>query len=455
MDQSDSAYSVNPGASVSAPNDLDAFFMPFSSNKEFKAKPRMISGAKDNYYFAQGGRPVLDATAGLWCCNAGHCRTPIVEAIQQAAATLDFAPTFHFGHPAVFELASRIASEAPEGLDHVFFSNSGSEGVDLALKIALAYQRHKGQGSRTRLIGRERGYHGVGFGGISVGGMVNNRRHYGGLLTGVDHLPHTYNRAEQAFTKGQPEWGTHLADKLEDIIGLHGAETVAAVIVEPMAGSTGALPPPKGYLNRLREITSKHGILLIFDEVITAFGRLGTAFAAQRYGVTPDLIVFAKGVTSGTVPMGGVVVSDEIYKTFMDSADEGMIELFHGYTYSGHPLAAAAAMATLNVYRDEGLFEQAAKMEDPFADAAHSYLRDLDIVEDIRTMGMVAAVDITPIEGKPSARAMAAMSDAFHNQNAMIRISGDTIVLSPPLTFTETEVDQAFTSLKASLQAVS
>ena len=455
LDHSDANHPAAGTTPLSAANDLEAFWMPFTANRAFKSNPRMIAGAKDNHYFTPQGRAILDGTAGLWCCNAGHCRQPVVEAIQHSAATLDFAPTFQFGHNQAFELASRIAAEAPEGLDHVFFANSGSEGVDTALKIALAYHKIRGQGGRTRLIGRERGYHGTGFGGISVGGIVNNRRFFGGLLTGVDHLPHTYNRAEQAFTKGEPDWGLHLADELESIVTLHGADTIAAVIVEPMAGSTGVLPPPKGYLKRLREITSKHGILLIFDEVISAFGRLGTAFAAQRYGVTPDMIVFAKGITSGTVPMGGVIASGEIYNAFMDGSPEGMIELFHGYTYSGHPLACAAALATLNIYRDEGLYEQAAGMEAPFADAAHSHLADIDIVEDIRSCGLVAAIDLTPVEGKPTARAFEAMQDAFHNQDMMIRVTGDTIALSPPLTFTQSEVDQLFSGLKKTLQAVS
>ena len=454
LDHSDAHHPAAGSTPLSVPNDLNAFWMPYTANRAFKAEARMIAGAKDNHYIAADGRHILDGTAGLWCCNAGHCRQPVVEAIQQQAADLDFAPTFQFGHPIAFEVASRIASEAPDGLDHVFFTNSGSEGVDTALKIALAYHKAKGEAGRTRLIGRERGYHGSGFGGISVGGIVNNRRFYGTLLAGVDHLPHTYNRDEQAFTKGEPDWGAHLADDLERIVALHGADTIAAVIVEPMAGSTGVLPPPKGYLKRLREITAKHGILLIFDEVISAFGRLGTAFAAQRYGVTPDMIVFAKGITSGTVPMGGVIASSEIYDAFMDASGEGMIELFHGYTYSGHPLACAAALATLNIYRDEGLYEQAASLEAPFADAAHSYLADLDIVEDIRSCGFVIGIDITPRDGQPTKRAFDAMTDAFHKRDMMIRVTGDTIALSPPLTFTQAEVDQTFSGLKATLQAV-
>jgi beta-alanine--pyruvate transaminase len=455
LDSSDANHPAAGTTPLSAPNDLDAFWMPYTANRAFKSDPRMITGSKDNHYFTPDGRAILDGTAGLWCCNAGHCRAPVVEAIQPRLQALISRRPFSSATRSAFEVASRIASEAPDGLDHVFFANSGSEGVDTALKIALAYHKVRGEGGRTRLIGRERGYHGTGFGGISVGGIVNNRRFYGALIAGVDHLPHTYNRAEQAFTKGEPDWGAHLADDLESLVALHGPDTIAAVIVEPMAGSTGVLPPPKGYLKRLREITSKHGILLIFDEVISAFGRLGTAFAAQRYGVTPDMIVFAKGITSGTVPMGGVIASADIYNGFMDSAGEGMIELFHGYTYSGHPLACAAALATLNVYRDEGLYEKAAQLEGLFADAAHSYLADLSIVEDIRTCGIVAGIDITPIEGKPTARAFAAMQDAFHNQDMMIRVTGDTIALSPPLTFAESDIDHMFAGLKRTLQAVS
>src|SRR6202034_2915053 len=335
-------------------NDLDAFWLPFTPNRAFKRAPRLITAAKGMNYFTSDGRAVLDGLAGLWCSNAGHNRDSIVAAIQRQAAELDYAPAFQFAHPKSFELASRVAALAPADLDRVFFCNSGSEAVDTALKIALAYQNVRGEAARTRLIGRERGYHGVGFGGISVGGIVNNRKHFGSLLAGVDHLPATYSREHQAFTKGEPEWGAHLADALDAIVALHDASTIAAVIVEPMAGSTGVLPPPKGYLKRLREICDKYGILLIFDEVITGFGRLGAPFAAERYGVQPDMITFAKGVTSGTVPMGGVIARKHIYDAFMQGP-EGAIELFHGYTYSGHPLACAAALATLDVYRDARL----------------------------------------------------------------------------------------------------
>jgi beta-alanine--pyruvate transaminase len=329
---------IRPAAVV--PNDLSAFWMPFTANRAFKKAPRMLAGAKDMHYFASDGRKLIDAAAGMWCTNAGHGRETIAAAIQKQAGTIDYVPPFQFGYPPAFELASRIAALAPNELNHVFFCNSGSEAVDTALKISLAWQQLRGEGTRTRLVGRERGYHGVGFGGISVGGIVTNRRMFGTLLTGVDHLPSTYDREKQAFTKGEPEFGAHFADELERIVGLHGPSTIAAVIVEPMAGSTGVLPPPKGYLQRLREITTKHGILLIFDEVITGFGRLGAAFAAERYGVTPDLITFAKGITNGAAPMGGVLVRDEIHDAFM-TGPEHIIELFHGYTYSAHPLACA------------------------------------------------------------------------------------------------------------------
>src|ERR1700681_3432592 len=353
------------------PNDLEAFWMPFTPNRAFKKAPRLIVRAKDMHYYTADGRAVLDGNAGLWCCYAGHNRDPIVAAIQRQAAELDYAPAFQFAHPYAFALASRIAALAPGDLDHVFFTNSGSEAVDTALKIAIAYHRLRGEGTRTRLIGRERGYHGVGFGGISVGGIVANRKFFGSLLAGVDHLPATYSREHQAFSKGEPDWGGHLADDLERIVALHDASTIAAVIVEPMAGSTGVLPPPKGYLERLRAICDKYGILLILDEVITGFGRLGHAFAAERYGVVPDMITFAKGVTSGAVPMGGVIVRKGIHDTFM-RGPEHAIELFHGYTYSAHPLACAAGLATLDLVGDEKLFERAKALDPRFADAVMS-----------------------------------------------------------------------------------
>jgi beta-alanine--pyruvate transaminase len=439
-------------SSAALPNDLEAYWMPFTPNRAFKKAPRLITRAKDMYYYAADGRAVLDATAGLWCCNAGHGRDEIVAAIKRQAEELDYAPAFQFGHPHAFELASRIAALAPGDLDHVFFCNSGSEAVDSALKIALAYHHVRGEGARTRLIGRERGYHGVGFGGISVGGIVNNRKFFGSLLTGVDHLPHTYNRETQAFTKGDPEWGGHLADDLERIAALHDPSTIAAVIVEPMAGSTGVLPAPKGYLARLRAICDKYGILLILDEVITGFGRLGFAFAAERYGVVPDIITFAKGITSGAVPMGGAIVRAPVYEAFM-RGPEHAIELFHGYTYSAHPLACAAGLAALDLYRKENLFERARALEPKFADAAMA-LRGLPGVLDIRTIGLVAGIDLASKPDGFGKRAYAAMEKAFHEHGLMIRVTGDTIALSPPLIASEDEIGGIFAKVGKVIEAV-
>jgi beta-alanine--pyruvate transaminase len=435
------------------PNNLEAFFMGFTPNASFKKRPRLIARAKDMHYYDMKGRALIDASAGLWCSNAGHCRQPIIDAIQKQAAELDFAPTFQYGHPKIFELASRLAMLAPGDLNYAFFTNSGSEAGDSALKMALAYHRSRGEASRTRMIGRERGYHGVGFGGISVGGMVANRKWFGPLLPGADHLPHTYNRAEQAYTKGEPEWGMHLADELERLVALHDASTIAAVIVEPMAGSTGVLPPPKGYLKRLRELCDKYGILLVFDEVITGFGRLGHTFAAERFGVVPDMITFAKGVTSGTIPMGGVMVRDHIYNEFM-GGPEHVIELFHGYTYTGHPMAAAAALATLDVYRDEQLYENVLKLEDKWADAAMS-LKGHPLIEDIRTLGLVAAIDMKSVEGQPGLRAYKVMENGFHDHDIVLRITGDTIALSPPLMINEAQIDEIFSEkIPAVLESV-
>ncbi|BAT58936.1 omega-amino acid--pyruvate aminotransferase [Variibacter gotjawalensis] len=437
---------------VAVPNDLEAFWMPFTPNRSFKAKPRLISRSQDMHYYTPEGRAIIDGSAALWCVNAGHNRKPIVEAIQKSAAELDYAPAFQFAHPMSFELASRIADLAPKTMDHVFFTNSGSEAVDTALKVAIAYHHAKGQDSRTRLIGRERGYHGVGFGGISVGGMVANRRFFGAMLPGVDHLSHTYNREHQQFTKGEPEWGAHLADDLEKIVALHDAATIAAVIVEPMSGSTGVLPPPKGYLQRLRQICDKYGILLIFDEVITGFGRLGAAFAAERYGVTPDIMTFAKGVTSGSVPMGGIVVRDEIYNAFMNGP-EHMPEIFHGYTYSAHPLACAAGLATLNVYRDEDLFNRAKKLEPYWADAVMS-LKDEPGVLDIRQVGLTVGIDLA---SKPDAfgkRGYEAMGHGFHEEGIMLRGMADTLAMSPPLIVTEAQIDEMVDKTRRVIKAV-
>lgn len=432
-----------------APNDLSAFWMPFTANRQFKQAPRMLVAAQDMHYTAADGRTVLDGTAGLWCCNAGHCRPRITQAVSEMVGTLDYAPAFQMGHPTAFELANRLVDIAPEGMEHVFYTNSGSEAVDTALKIALAYHRARGEGSRTRLIGRERGYHGVGFGGISVGGIVNNRRVFGSLLAGVDHLPHTH-LPENRMTRGQPEHGAHLADELERIVALHGADTIAAVIVEPMAGSTGVLLPPKGYLQRLREITRKHGILLIFDEVITGFGRLGSPFAAQHFGVVPDMITCAKGLTNGVIPMGAVLTSAAIHDAFMQGP-EHVIELFHGYTYSGNPIASAAGIATLETYAEEGLLTRAASLELHWEKALHG-LADHPHVVDIRNMGLIGAVELAPIEGQPGKRAFDTFLRAFE-AGILIRVTGDIIALSPPLIITEAQIDELIATLGKVLKA--
>ena len=434
-------------------HNLSPYWLPFTPNRHFSKHPRILTGADGMYYIAEDGRKIFDATAGLWCVNAGHGRTSIAQAIAAQAKKLDYAPSFQFSHPGAFALAERLASLAPPPLNHVFFCNSGSEAVDTALKIALACQQLRGQGQRTRLIGRERGYHGTGFGGISVGGLVNNRNMFGPLLPGTDHLPHTYDIEKQPYSRGEPEWGIERADALEHLVALHGADTIAAVIVEPVAGSTGVLAPPKGYLERLRDICTRHGILLIFDEVITGFGRLGSAFGAMRFSVTPDMITFAKGVTNGAVPLGGVLVSDEIHAQIVSTRtglpDHG-IELFHGYTYSGHPLAMAAGEATLDLYAQEDLFARAAALENPWADAIHT-LSEFGIVRDIRTIGLAAGIDLEPA-GSPGARGFQAVQSAFHTHDMMIRITGDTIALSPPLIISETEIALLVERLRRLLQ---
>jgi beta-alanine--pyruvate transaminase len=437
---------------ATVPNDLEPYWMPFTANRAFKARPRFVSGAKDMHYFTPDGRKLIDGAAGLWCTNAGHNRDPIVKAIQAQAGELDYAPAFQFSHPKAFELAGRIAALAPGDLDHVFFCNSGSEAVDTALKVALAYHNVRGNASRVRLIGRERGYHGVGFGGIAVGGIVNNRKQFGTLVAGVDHLSSTYNRAEQAFTIGEPEWGAHLADELDRLVALHDASTIAAVIVEPLAASTGVLPAPKGYLKRLREICDKHGILLIFDEVITGFGRMGYAFAAERYGVVPDLITFAKGVTSGSVPMGGVLVRKGIYDAFM-KGPEHAVELFHGYTYSAHPLACAAGLATLDLYREEKLFERARSLEAKWCETAMS-LKGLPNVLDIRPVGLTVGIDLASKPDAVGKRGFEAMERAFHEQDFTIRAVGDTLALSPPLIVSEAQIGEMFDKLAKVIKAV-
>ncbi len=429
--------------------DLEAQWMPFTANRYFKENPRLISRAEGMYCWTHDGKQLLDAVAGLWCCNAGHCHPKIVEAIKQQAETLDYAMAFQLGHPMAFELANKLTAMAPDGIDYAFFVNSGSEAVDTALKMSLAYHRLRGQGERTRLIGRERGYHGVGFGGISVGGMSANRKMFGAMLPGVDHLPHTHNLQENAYTRGQPQWGAHLADELENIVALHDASTIAAVIIEPIAGSAGVLIPPQGYLQRIRDICDKHGILLIFDEVICGFGRTGDNFGATRFGVTPDLMTTAKGLTSGTVPMGAVLAKGDIYDTFM-TGPEGAIEFFHGYTYSGHPLAAAAGCATLDVYLNDGLIDRARSMEDKFADALHSLKGEPNVI-DVRNFGLIGAVELEPIEGKPTARAMQIFRDCI-DAGVIIRTTGDTLAFSPPLIIEDAQIETIIETVRSAIR---
>ena len=446
MDDAIPASAVAP-----MPNNLEAFWMPFTANRQFKKNPRLFVDAEGMFYKTLDGREVLDGTAGLWCVNCGHKAPRIVKAIQDQAASLDYSPSFQMGHPRAFDLAARLAAMMPGDLNHVFFTNSGSESVDTALKIALAYHNVTGNGSRTRLIGREKGYHGVGFGGISVGGMVMNRKFFGSLLTGVDHLPHTHDLEHNAFSRGQPEWGAHLADDLERIVALHDASTVAAVIVEPFAGSAGVILPPKGYLQRLREICDKHGILLIFDEVITGFGRLGASFATEYFGVTPDIITTAKGLTSGAVPMGAVFVRKHIYDAFMKGPEEA-IELFHGYTYSAHPLACAAAHAALDTYQEEGLFDRAAEMAPYWEDAIHSLKGEPHVI-DLRNLGMVGAIELEPMAGKPVKRAFDVFLNCYEN-GALIRTTGDILALTPPLIIEKSHIDRLIETIRSALRAV-
>ena len=432
--------------------DLSNLWMPFTANKQFKQSPRLLAKAKGMYYTATAGHQVLDGTAGLWCVNAGHGRQEIVDAIARQAADLDYAPGFQIGHPDQFRAATAVAKLMPEGLDRIFFTNSGSESVDTALKIALAYHRARGEGQRTRLIGRERGYHGVGFGGISVGGISPNRKTFSGaLLPAVDHLPHTHDLSKNANSRGQPEWGAHLADELERIVALHDPSTIAAVIVEPMAGSTGVLIPPKGYLEKLRAITQKYGILLIFDEVITGFGRLGTPTASNYFGVTPDLITMAKGISNAAVPVGAVAARREIHDTILGASAAG-IEFFHGYTYSGHPLASAAILATLDIYERDQLFNRAAGLAKAFEDAAHA-LEDAPHVIDVRNLGLVAGIELKPRDGAVGARAAEVFAKCF-DQGVMVRYTGDILAISPPLIINEEQIQQIFGKIAEVLKTV-
>ena len=422
-------------------NDLESFWMPFTANRQYKKAPRLLVRAEGMYYTSDDGRRVLDGTSGLWCVNAGHCRPKIVEAVRKQVGELDFAGNFQLGHPRAFECAAKLANIAPQGFDHVFFTNSGSESVETALKIALAYHRAKGNATKVRLIGRERGYHGVNFGGTSVGGIPNNRKMFGTLLSGVDHIRHTHDLARNAFSRGEPEHGAELADDLERLVALHDASTIAAVIVEPVACSTGVLVPPKAYLKRLASICAKHDILLIFDEVITAFGRLGAPFATDYFGVSPDIITTAKGLTNGTIPMGAVLVKKHVYDAFMNVSEE-TIDFFHGYTYSGHPVACAAAIATLELYKEEGLLTRASELAPYWQEAVHA-LKGLPHVIDIRNIGLIGAVEFDPIPDAPGQRAHTRFVEAF-NHGLLTRATGDIIALSPPLIIEKQEIDQLF-----------
>ena len=428
---------MSPSNTAPAANNLEAFFMPFTANRQFKKNPRMLAKAKGVHYWTPEGRKIIDGSE------------EIKAAIAKQLDEMDYAPSFQMGHPKAFELAARHAALLPGDLNHAFYCNSGSEAVDSALKIALAYHRANGQGTRTRFVGRERGYHGVGFGGISVGGMVNNRKWFGAMLPGVDHLPHTH-LPQNAFSKGQPEHGAELADALEGIVNLHDASNIAAVIVEPCAGSTGYLPPPKGYLERLRKICDKHGILLIFDEVITGFGRLGTSFAAEKFGVIPDLMTVAKGISNATVPMGGVFVRKNVFDGLMNGP-ENAIDLFHGYTYSAHPLACAAASAVLDIYRDENLFERSAELSPYWEEGVHS-LKGLPNVVDIRNLGLAAGIDLAP-SGPVGTRGYAAFTKAF-DLGLMVRQSGDAIAMSPPLVIEKAQIDEIIDITAQTIKAV-
>ena len=431
------------------PNSLDAFWMPFTPNKAFKSDPRMVVRADKMHYYTPDGRPILDATSGLWCVAAGHNQPKIVEAIRKAAGELDYAGSFNMGHPLAFEFANRLSGLTPEGLDRIFFTNSGSESVETALKIALAYQKARGKPGKYRLIGRERAYHGVNFGGMSVGGMTRNRMNFGPMVGGVDHLPHTHDITRNAFSKGQPKHGAEYADALERLIYLHDASTIAAVIVEPVAGSTGVLVPPQGYLQRLRELCTRHDILLIFDEVITGFGRLGAPFASQHFDVKPDMMTLAKAINNATVPMGAVAASREIYDTMLN-ASETPIELFHGYTMTGHPLACAAGMATLDVFKEQRLFERAAELAPYWQDALHS-LRDAKHVIDIRNLGLIGGIELEPRPGKPTARALEVFRACF-DKGLLIRVTGDIIAMSPPLIIESTQIDQIVDTIRGVLE---
>jgi beta-alanine--pyruvate transaminase len=442
---------MNVRANIPTTLEDSAFFMPFSMNRQFKKAPRLLARAEGMYYYTPEGRKILDGTAGLWCVNAGHCRKKIVDAVAKGVATLDFAPPFQMGHPLAFEFADRVVGVAPQGMTRVFFTNSGSESVDTALKLALAYHRVRGEGHRVRLIGREKGYHGVNFGGTAVGGIVGNRKIFGALVSGVDHIRHTHDPAKNAFSRGQPQHGAELADDLERLCQLHDPSTIAAVIVEPVACSAGVYVPPVGYLQRLREICDKHGILLIFDEVITAWGRLGKPFATDYFGVMPDLITTAKGITNGTVPMGAVLMKETLYQAFM-TGPENAIEMPHGYTYSAHPVACAAGLGTMEVYEEEGLLTRVGELAKYWEDAAHA-MRDCPNVVDIRNIGLIAAIELAPRPGAPGARGLETHIKAFE-KGAYIRSTGDVLAFAPPLIIQKPEIDQLFGTAREILRAL-
>ena len=445
-------YPESIAAQVGTPQGLENCWLPFTPNRYFREHPKLIAGAEGAYFIMSDGRKLFDALSGLWCCPLGHGNPKLVEALTRQAKTLDYATAFQFSNTVTLTLAERIATMAPEGLTRVFFANSGSESVDTALKIAYGYQRLRGEGGRTRFIGREKGYHGVGFGGMSVGGMVANRKMFGPIMVpGVDHLPHTYNLSQMAFSKGMPTWGAHLADELERIVALHDASTIAAVIVEPMQGSVGVVVPPVGYLQKLRDICTKHGILLIFDEVITGFGRMGTNFGSHFFGVTPDIICFAKGVTNGTVPMGGVIVREEIYQTFMGvNAPEYAVELLHGYTYSGHPLAAAVGHAALDLLVEDGLIQRAAELAPVLEDVIHGLKGEPGVI-DIRNIGLAAAVDLEPVPGKVGLRALRTF-EAGIEEGLMLRFTSDTIAMGPPFISTRDEIEAMGEKLRRAIR---
>ncbi len=445
-------YPESIAAQVGTPQGLDNYWLPFTPNRYFREHPKLIAGAEGAYFILSDGRKLFDALSGLWCCPLGHGNPKIVEALAKQAKTLDYATAFQFANPVTLSLAERIAAMAPEGLTRVFFANSGSESVDTALKVAYGYQRLRGEGGRTRFIGREKGYHGVGFGGMSVGGMVANRKMFGPIMVpGVDHLPHTYNLSQMAFSKGMPTWGAHLADELERIVALHDASTIAAVIVEPMQGSVGVVVPPVGYLQKLRDICTKHGILLIFDEVITGFGRMGTNFGSDYFGVTPDIICFAKGVTNGTVPMGGIIVREEIYQAFMGvNAPEYAVEFLHGYTYSGHPLAAAVGHVALDALLNDGLIQRAAELAPVLEDVIHGLKGEPGVV-DIRNVGLAAAVDLDGIPGKVGLRALRTF-EAGIEEGLMLRFTADTIAMGPPFISRRDEIEALGEKLRRAIR---